>query len=90
VKRLAVIALVLALPGCVAVRPAQSIPPQTHGATCETAHANLEKLGGCGVALERFVQDCHDRAQYEADRRYSLPLDCITEARDCDTARACN
>jgi hypothetical protein len=89
-KRLAVLCLLLGLAGCVSLRPTQPIPPQPRGATCESAHANMEKLGGCGVALERFVQDCHDREQYEADRHYSLPLDCITEAGDCDTARACN
>jgi hypothetical protein len=66
------------------------VPPQPNGASCETAHTNLEKLGGCGANLSRFVTDCHDRAAYEAEHHGSiLPLDCLSRARTCEEARVC-
>lgn len=67
----------------------QPIAPQPRGGTCESAHAKLAKLGGCGVNLPRFVQDCHDRQIFDASRGRTLNLDCITESETCAVALSC-
>lgn len=89
-------ALLLATSGCTATFVKDPVvPPQPQGGTCETAHANLEKLGnlekreGCGIDLSTFVQNCHDREKFDASRDRTLPLDCITSAETCQVARRC-
>ncbi len=82
------ILLALLLAGCT-VRDVRPVPPQPHGGTCETAHASLTTLGGCGANLPRFVQDCEDRQAFNASRGRGLALDCLTEAKSCEEALSC-
>jgi hypothetical protein len=95
-RLLGVSVLLLATSGCTTVIVKDpEVPSQPQGGTCETAHANLEKLGkqeqreGCGIDLSKFVQNCHDREKFDASRGRTLPLDCITSAPTCKEARLC-
>ncbi len=83
-KRLLAAVLVPLLVGCVTLRPA--VEPQPHGGTCETAHANVMKLGGCGLHTDTLIKDCHDE---ERNSGVEMPHDCVTEAKTCEEVRAC-
>ncbi len=88
-KAIALAAVLFVTTGCVTTIVDPVIPPQPQGSTCESSNANLEKLGGCGIDMATFVQNCHDREKFDASRGRTLPLDCIASAATCEVARSC-
>ncbi len=78
-----IVVLAFLVVGCHFVDP---IPPQPHGGTCESEKANLEKLGGCTLHLDTYIENCHAE---EEKSGVPLPHDCVTEAKTCEEALVC-
>jgi hypothetical protein len=70
-------------------KPKPPLPPADGDGTCETAKANLEQLGGCGLDLERYVLNCHDAEKEEAEHGVRHPNTCVTTAKSCQRAFEC-
>lgn len=70
-------------------RPPAPLPPPDGAGTCETAHANLKVLGGCGLNLEKYVSNCHAAEKEEAEHGVRHPNTCVTKAPDCPSAFRC-
>jgi hypothetical protein len=66
------------------------MPPAKGPGDCDTSTENLRTLGGCGVNLEDFHAGCIRAERVEAADHIRFPNACITAAKNCDVALACN
>lgn len=81
-----VLLLSLAFYGCQVQPP---VPPDPIGGTCETAAANLNKLGGCGLDMAAFPAECAAATSAEAKVSARFPSGCLSVSKDCDSVRLC-
>lgn len=65
------------------------LPPPDASGDCSSAASALTVLGGCGVDLSRFEQDCRDAERAEAQIGLRYPVGCLSSATTCEAARAC-
>lgn len=72
-----------------APQPSPDPAPPPGEATCGTALARLEELGGCDVALDGFEKRCIDAQKAEAEIGIEYPVACMTAAGTCEAYRRC-
>lgn len=74
---------------CSAGIDAPPLPPPSGPGDCNTACANLQALGGCGVEARRCIDDCRSVTDAEADIGIRYPAGCLTAATSCAEAEVC-
>jgi hypothetical protein len=63
--------------------------PRDGDGTCESAHATLVRLGGCGLDMEHYIEHCHSRETAEAKIAVKSAETCITKSGACAAALRC-
>lgn len=70
-------------------KPVPQPQPSPGGTTCETDFENLKRLGGCGLNMEKFLANCHDREKFEAELGTKNDHACTSHGETCAVVRAC-
>lgn len=78
----------LLLTGCT-ITPIPVAPPEDVGGTCETARANIERLGGCDQDMATFADDCAEKVELYESVGDRFPVGCLTVSKSCAKAEAC-